>query len=411
MKILWLCANFLHPTTKGGQIRTLGILRQLSRRHEVHYVAYEDPEHPEAAPRAVEYSCRAYAFRHAVVDKRSPRFIAQLAAGMFSPVPLAIRRYTAPALKTFVEDLAARERFDRVVIDFLTMAGACPDLGSSVLFQHNVETMIWRRRAERSRAPFRKMYLRLQAGRMYRYERDICRKVRHVIAVSELDAGLMRDMFGISHVSAVPTGVDIEYFDRPAGGASAPSADLVFVGSMDWLPNVDGIGWFVQQVLPHIRRRRPDCRVAIVGRIPPPGIVDLGRRDPGIIVTGTVPDIRPYLWGGTVSIVPLRIGGGTRLKIYEAMAAGIPVVSTRIGAEGLDVHPPDDIRIAGEPAEFAAQCLELLESATAREAVAARAREMVRANFSWETVAAQFADLLERCGEQRAVEAGTAAAR
>ncbi len=210
-----------------------------------------------------------------------------------------------------------------------------------------------------------------------------------------------------ARVAVVDNGVDIEYFERPDGMCAA-SADLVFVGSMDWLPNVDGIGWFVEQVLPHIRRRRPECRIAVVGRTPPPGIVDLGRKDPGILITGTVPDIRPYLWGGAVSIVPLRIGGGTRLKIYEAMAARIPVVSTRIGAEGLDVHPPDDIRIADEAAEFAGQCLELLESPAAREAVAARAREMVAANFSWETVAAQFADLLESCGERRtaAFEAG-----
>ena len=148
MKLLWISPNFLHPTTKGGQIRTLGILSRLSREHEIHYVAFEDPKNPEGPARAGEYSYRAYPFPHALVDKRSPRFAAELAAGLFSPLPLAIRRFRSAPLAHFLEDLIERERFDRVVADFLVMAASCPDPGRAFLFQHNVETMIWRRHAE-----------------------------------------------------------------------------------------------------------------------------------------------------------------------------------------------------------------------------------------------------------------------
>jgi glycosyltransferase involved in cell wall biosynthesis len=132
-----------------------------------------------------------------------------------------------------------------------------------------------------------------------------------------------------------------------------------------------------------------------VGRTPPPKIADLPKGDPRIRVTGTVPDIRPYLWESAVSIVPLRIGGGTRLKIYEAMAAKTAVVSTTVGAEGLTIHPPDDIRIADNPQDFADCCLELLVDASERCRVAAAAWEMVNANFSWEQVARCFEKVLE----------------
>lgn len=393
MKILWTGPSFMHPTTKGGQIRTLGILQRLSRWHEIHYVAYEDPAHPEGPARAAEYSFRAYPLRHRVADKRSIRFAAEIAVGLFSRVPLAIRRFHSPGLRPFLEKLVAREAFDRVVADFLVMAESCPDPARSVLFQHNVETMIWRRRAQYAGDPLRKLYFRLQADRMFAYERQACRAAGRIIAVSAVDAGLMRTMFGAERVSEIPTGVDLDYFARPASVDRV--ADLVFIGSMDWLPNVDGVGYFVREVLPLIRRRRPDCTLAIVGRTPPPEIADLGRKDSGVRVTGTVPDVRPYLWGSAISVVPLRIGGGTRLKIYEAMAAGVPVVSTTVGAEGLEVHPPEDIRIADSAADFAESCLELLADEDQSQRIASRAREMVARQFSWEQVARRFAEVLE----------------
>jgi sugar transferase (PEP-CTERM/EpsH1 system associated) len=406
MKVLWAGPNFLHPATKGGQIRTLGILRRLSRRHEVHYVAFEDPAHPDAVRSASEYCARAYPIRHAVADKRSVQFAVEAGSALFSRVPLAVGRFRSPALRRKVEELLEREQFDRLVVDFLAMAPSCPDLGRSVLFQHNVETMIWRRRAAHARDPLQRFYFGLQARRMFEYECAVCRAAGHIVAVSKTDAELMRSMFGAGNVTEVPTGVDLDYFARPA--PNPPIAGLVFVGSMDWLPNVDGVTYFVREILPLIRRRRPECRFAVVGRTPPESILRLGRTIPGVLVTGTVKDVRPYMWGASVSVVPLRIGGGTRLKIYEAMAAGLPVVSTTVGAEGLNVHPPDDIRIADDPREFAANCLELLEDEGRSRQQAARARDMVAASCSWERIAELFGRVLE--GAPGVKEAARAAA-
>ena len=379
MRILWLAPAFLHPTLGGGLIRTLGILRRLSERHEIHYVAFADPTQPEGLGRAGEYSFRAYPFPYPVVQRRSNL------ASLFSRVPENIPTYQSPELAQCAASLLEQMHFDRVVVDFLFMAGSCPHPERSVLFEHNVETIIWRRRLEHARGITEKLRLRHQARRMFAHERAACRAAGSVIAVSAHDAGLIRSMFGIERVSDIPTGVDAEHFAPPA--SSPHVADLVFVGLMDWSANADAVLYFLDRILPHIRRRRPETTFTIVGRNPSPQILDRARSDSRLLVTGTVSDVRPYLWGASASVVPLRIGSGTRIKIYEAMAAGTPVVSTTIGAEGLELNPGQDICIADDPAEFAARCVELLEDGDRRSRMAAAARQLVAERFSWERVA------------------------
>lgn len=393
MKILWVNNIFLHPTTKGGQIRTLEMLRRLHQRHEIHYVAFDDPDHPEGPRRAPEYSAHSHAVRYQIAPKRSFRFLAQLAAGVVSPLPVVVARKRSAEMRRLLSRLIEQERFDCVVCDFLTPSINLPHLERAVLFQHNVESMIWRRYVDNATNPLRRVYFQLQARRLEQYEERVCRQVARVIAVSQTDAETMQKMFGIKNVFPVPTGVDTEYFAPPDPPPSL-TTDLAFVGSMDWLPNVDGIDYFAREVLPIIRKRRPWCSLAIIGRTPPPSIVELARQDPAITVTGTVPDIRPHLWSAAVSIVPLRIGGGTRLKIYESMAAKVPVVSTSIGAEGLEVRHPEHIRLADTAEDFARQCLDLLKNPVEHRRQAGAAYDLVASRFSWERVTRCFEALL-----------------
>jgi len=242
----------------------------------------------------------------------------------------------------------------------------------------------------------RKSYFSLQARRMFAYERRACREAGRVIAVSETDAATIRSEFQAPRADSIPTGVDVAFFTRPPQEPPAQPDSLVFVGSMDWMPNTDGVQWFLTEILPLIHARIPQIQVCVAGRRPSPEIVALARRFPQVTLTGTVPDIRPYLWNAQVSIVPLRIGSGTRLKIYESMAAGAPVVSTSVGAEGLPLSPGEHLLIADTPESFAASCVTLLESAEKRRAMAQRAWELVSARFSWESVAQAFEALLDR---------------
>jgi len=301
-------------------------------------------------------------------------------------------------MKRQIQALLEQQNFDTLVCDFLFPAPNIPDVSRSVLFQHNVESTIWRRHFEQAIDPMKKAYLRLQWHRMQAFERAICRRTGHIVAVSEADRETMRRLFGVERTSSINTGVDIQYFAPPRSAQakeSSISADLIFTGSMDWLPNIDAAQFFAAEVLPYIRKERPSCRVIIAGRRPASAVKELAKQDSGIVVTGTVPDVRPYLWGSTVSIVPLRIGGGTRLKIFEAMAARLPVVSTSVGAEGLPVKNGRHIGIADCPEDFARCCLDLLADAELRQWRADQAWELVSRHFSWNAVTSDFESALE----------------
>lgn len=393
MKILWVKADFLHPTDRGGQIRTLEILKRLHARHEVHYLAYRRPQHPDALGRCGEYCAKAYPVEFDVPERRSLAFAGQLLGNLFSSLPLSVARYKSDGMRDQIAEVLQRENFDSIVCDFPFPAPNFSELKGCVLFQHNVEYMIWQRHVEHAPNPLRKAYFRSQAQRMFNFERDVCRSVRHMIAVSDDDATKFRELYCVDRVSVVPTGVDIDYF-APASKPEA-FADLTFVGSMDWMPNIDAMRYFLSEIFPLIRKQRPATTLGIVGRKPPAEVTSLTERDPLIKVTGTVPDVRPYLWGSTVSIVPLRIGGGTRLKIYEAVAAGLPVVSTTVGAEGLGLADQEEIAIADTPEAFARTCVSLLEDAERRSQMQDAAYRTVAGAYSWDRVTDRFEEILE----------------
>jgi glycosyltransferase involved in cell wall biosynthesis len=330
--------------------------------------------------------------RHTVAEKTSPRFAVDIIKGLFAPTPVAVFRHQSHKMRATVDHLRSDISFDAVVCDFLSSAPHFSDLSGVVLFQHNVEAVIWQRHAGNAATPLHRYYFGMQARRMVEYERTVCKRVKSVIAVSDQDAQTMRDLYGVTRVGVVPTGVDVEFFTPSQ--ESPPTTDLAFIGSMDWMPNVDGVLWFADEVLPRIRQKLPQSSVAVVGRKPAPEITRLAERDPLIRITGTVEDVRPWLWGSKIAVVPLRIGGGTRLKIYEAMAARTPVVSTTIGAEGLGVSHGENILIADSPEALAESCIHLLRDADERRRLSAAAFEHVRTRHSWDTAADAFERLL-----------------
>ena len=309
-------------------------------------------------------------------------------------MPLAVSRYASKKLKQKIDALIAIEHYDSIVCDFLSSAPNVSNLGQCVLFQHNVESTIWQRHVEQNRSRVKNLFFRMQAEKMVAYEGKICRNVKHVIAVSEIDAARMKWMFGIENVTSIPTGVDVEYF--APRGAAVPASDMVFCGSMDWLPNVDAVMYFLNEVLPLIRNRLPGATFTIAGRSPDAKVIRAVQGLAGVSVTGKVEDMRPYLWNSKISVVPIRIGGGTRLKIYECMAAGAPVVSTTVGAEGLNYRDGADIVIADSPRTFAAACVRLLTEDATRRAIAGNALQYAQNALSWEAVSRAFEAILDR---------------
>jgi sugar transferase (PEP-CTERM/EpsH1 system associated) len=394
--ILWLKTELLHPIDKGGKIRTYHLLRGLRRRHRVTYLTLDDGRAaPDAEALAREYCDALIRVPFDPPAKGSASFRADLARNLFSPLPYALARYRSDAMRRGIRAALDDGAVDLLLCDFLTPSVNVPDpIGvPSVLFQHNVEAAIWERRTRVARHPVERWYMREQWRRMRAFERAACRRFSHVLAVSAADEETFRSHYGAPSVSVVETGVDADFF-RP-GAPAPPSAELVFTGSMDWMPNEDGITWFVADILPLVRSAVPDVRLTVVGRSPPPAVRALAGRDSAITVTGTVPDVRPYLERASVFVVPLRVGGGTRLKIYEAMAMERPVVSTRIGAEGLPVRDGEELLLADEPGAFAQAVIRLLQDRHAACVLARRAAERVRREFSWEHVSGELATFLE----------------
>jgi sugar transferase (PEP-CTERM/EpsH1 system associated) len=412
MHILWIKTELLHPVDKGGRIRTYNMLRELKREHRVTYVALDDGKAaPDAAERALEYCHELVRVPFAVVPHRSPRFFLELFGNLFSRLPYAITRWRSPALTRAVEALCAKGDVDVVVCDFLAPSVNVPAHlpAPTVLFQHNVEAVIWERHAQVAGNPLARWYMREQWRRMRRFEQAECRRFDHVVAVSPQDAEAFRRDYGVASVSDVPTGVDTEYF-RPSGAEARQPRDLVFTGSMDWMPNEDAILWFAEAILPLVRARVPDVTLTVVGRNATARLRALGESDPAIRVTGSVPDVRPYIERAALFVVPIRVGGGTRLKIFEAMAMERAVVSTRVGAEGLPVRDGVDGVLRDDPAAFADAVVELLHDPARAAAIGRAAAAMVRASYGWEGVAAQFAAACTGGRRGAEVHAGGAAA-
>ena len=396
MHLLWVKTELLHPIDKGGRIRTYNMLRALKRQHRVTYVTLDNGKAaPDAVARAVEYCHDIIRVPFDEAVRLSPRFWIELLGNVVSPFPYAIAKYKSTALRRAIEQAVRERGIDVVVCDFLAPSQNVPDglPCPVVLFQHNVEAAIWKRHAEVRENPLAKAYFHEQWRRMERFERQECRRFDRVVAVSRADAEEMERKYGIADVADVPTGVDIDYF-RPAGRAPQEPHNLVFTGSMDWLPNEDGITWFVDHVLPRIHEHLPDVTLTIVGRNPPPRIQQLARQDARLRVTGSVPDVRPYIEGAALFVVPLRVGGGTRLKIYEALAMERPLVSTTIGAEGLPLEPGKHIKIGDDPGAFAQAVLTLLNNPAAADRMGRTSADYIREHFGWDAAAEAFSRII-----------------
>ncbi len=397
MHILWLKTELLHPVDKGGKIRTYNMLKELKRNHRITYLTLDDGTADEQARNlASEYCHELVRISHRVRPKFTVGFYAELAQNLASSLPYAIKKYESEGMRHEVAERTQAGNFDVLVCDFLAPAVNLPEPLScpSVLFQHNVEALIWKRHYESQANPVKKAYLYGQWLKMRNFERKACSSFESIVAVSREDRELMQKDYHVKSVFEVPTGVDTDFF-RPNGKEQTKPNSLVFTGSMDWLPNEDAIRYFTEQIMPRIKKQIPDITLTVVGRDPYPGLRELSKRDPAVIVTGRVDDVRPYMERAAVYIVPLRIGGGTRLKIFEAMAMEKAVVSTTIGAEGLPVRDGVELLLADTPEEFARAVVRLLDQQGLATELGQRAAARVRKEFGWDKVAESFARVCE----------------
>lgn len=395
MKILWVKPGKLLPLDTGGKLRTYNILRHLAASHKLTYLSYYIGKKDDAYEREVQKELPGTVA--VATGKDAPegaqRHIDYL-LHLSSPAPYAVSQFVDSQVKKLLLEWIPQRHFDVAVCDFLSSTLNFPNRleTPTALFQHNVESILWKRKAEVETNWLERAVFQLEYSKMKRFEPEQARRFHHVIAVSEADREAMSTMVDPSHISVVPTGVDLrKYRYDPESRPSGPL--VVFTGSMDWQPNIDGVEYFCNEIWPTVLAKVPDARFRIVGRDPHARVRSLASSS--VEVTGTVPSIVDHLRAAAVFVVPLRIGGGTRIKIYEGMAMGKATVSTTVGAEGLDVHHGCDVMLEDSPAAFAEAIVTFLTNEEIRRRYEAAAAATA-GKYDWSVITRRFVEVLEK---------------
>lgn len=424
MRLLLLTPQLPYPPRQGAAMRNYNIARLLSSEAEVSLLSFpSDYECPEALPRLRE-SCARVEVAPRPHRRRSDR----LATLLFRATPDLATRLASVEFARMLSELLSTDSFDLVQVEGLELAGyVLPVLQRQVrrrvapggwtavsgplfvLDEHNAEYLLQRRAFETtSSSPLPALYSLVQWRKLRLYERNACRLFDGVATVAESDRVALLGLDPLLNVRVIPNGVDVEYFHRDwrQGALTLAPPDLppgplvVFTGSMDFRPNVDAVTWFAQKVWPIVRQSAPEAEFYVVGRNPVPAVRKLARLS-GITVTGGVPDVRPYLERAKAFVVPMRMGGGVRLKVLEAMSMSRPVVSTSMGLSGIDFEPGKHALLADDPGDFASAVCRLLEDSDLGARMGTEAAGFVRARYDWRMIVPEFLRLYEDLGVRR----------
>ncbi len=396
MRVLQLSARNIWPLNTGAKLREFYLAREVARVARVTYAGFwNDNERPEEPCPALEQLPGVE--RIVMVPKArcyTPWNVVRGLAG----TPVTILNYTTRPMADALRGLLSARPFDVAQIEGVHVFAYIPFLRRAgcriVCDWHNIESELLRRYSDHHRRVLRRVYARLTARRLEEYERRLLKACDWHVVPSERERQRLLALVPGADVRVVENGVDAGSFGDSAPLAHSARRRILFAGSMDYHANIDGALWFARNVWPELRRILPGTVFTIAGRRPDPDVRSLADR-PGVEVTGTVEDIRPYYRDAIAAVVPLRVGSGTRLKIPEAMAAGVPVISTALGAEGLDLKPGAEISIARTPDEWAREIRVLLEDERRWAARAEAGRRLARERFDWTITAAPLLDVYQ----------------
>ncbi len=395
-----------YPPDSGKRLRTWNILRRLARRHDLALLCYGDSE--GQAARVVRSAGIDLHTVAPLPELKGWPLYSSLLANLFSSLPFSVSKHDTRRFREHLRRLVRGNQFDLVHCEWTPYAGFAEEFDGvpTMIMAHNIESQIWARRAKHGRTFLERSYFGLQGRRMASFERRAMERADAVATVTDLDQMHVRN-WGIRSPAIVENGVDLDEFSP---SQELPAAlEILCLSSLDWFPNVDGVNYLIDEVMPLIVARMPAVRLRIVGRRPPKRLQRKIARLPWLDFVGEVSDVRPWLARASVVIVPLRIGGGSRIKILEALAMGKPVVSTTIGAEGLAVSDDTHLLLADSPEELASRTIELLMSPELGARLGEQGRKLVQERYGWD----RAADALEAAWfsvcRPRAVEAAPAA--
>ena len=401
LRVLWISHLVPYPPKSGVLARSHHLVRELARYVDLDLVSFIQPtwlelcfgsvdEGLRESREALSAFCRPVAFLP-IESEQAIGGRARLAlTSLISGRPSTVEWLASREARRVLTDLAARTTYDLVHLDTISLAPYRELFPASraSLGHHNIESHMLLRRAELETRPLQRWFYGQEGRSLLRYERSAIARFDTHITCSTLDSDRLREVAPHPSVVDIPNGVDIDYF-QPIQPAAVPNS-LVFAGTMDWYPNVDAMTFMLKEVWPLLKAARPDVTFGIVGRNPPAWMAEMARQDPGIRVYGYVDDVRPYLAGASLYVCPIRDGGGTKLKILDALAMARCIVAHPTACEGIAVVDGQTAVLAAEAPAMAASILALLDDPARAAAIGQRGRELAEARYSFRMIGQQL---------------------
>ena len=391
MRVLHFAPRVCWPLDTGAKLRNYHLARVLSEKADVSLLAFTDAE--QSLGELEKF------YEQVIAVPRDPGYtLSKIIRGTLGSTPLPVLNYTTDSMKRAIESILRDRDFDIVQIESIHLMTYLPIITRSrqpplmICDWHNIESELMSRYSEREPNILKRAYAGKTARLMSEFERRAMHEFDAHIAVSKRDAQKLRSLNSDARVFVIENGVDTAYYEEATvsgGNAAGKPNRIVFVGSMDYHANIDGAVSFARDVWPGLHGRHPEMIFTIVGRDPAPEVRAL-TTNPGIEVTGTVDDVRPFYREALAAVVPLKVGGGSRLKILEAMAAGVPVVSTTLGAEGLDLNDGENIVIADTNEQLAEALDKVIKSEELRQRISEAGHALVSERCDWSRLGANL---------------------
>jgi sugar transferase (PEP-CTERM/EpsH1 system associated) len=392
MNILYLCHRIPYPPNKGDKIRSYHQIKFLSQHHSIYLACLiDDPDDWQYVDPLRSICCIV----EAVERKRFQKWW-RIGKALIGGQPLSLGAFFAPELQKKIQVILEQESIDRIVIFSSPMAEYVKHISSipKIIDFVDMDSEKWRAYAQIKSFPLSSLY-NIEAARLGQYELDVAKICEESLVISQEETHVIRERSNQMVVPTVlPNGVDYEYFSPPSN-VERTSPIIVFTAAMDYFPNVDGALFFCREILPRIHQVIPQVQFLIVGRNPGSALRRIAERMPQVQVTGTVPDVRPYLSAAMVAVAPLRIARGVQNKILEAMAMELPVVGTTPAFQGLRVASEHGMHVADDPGEFADAVVKFLGNPESARACGVSARQFVTSHHDWSTILQGFEQILE----------------
>ena len=392
MNLLWISHNIPYPPKTGVLQRNYNLLREASRLADVYLLAvFKSDILPGdydivAARRELGKLCRHVEIVHLPIEASRAVLYWKALISLVTTDPLSANWVKDPGMRRRLLNLVRTVKFDVVHFDTVSLAAYRDCVGSTpkILNHHNIESHLLRRRIDFEPNSLKRLYYAAEASKLERYERRVCAEFDTNFTVSALDRKRLLDLVPTAKADVIANGVDVDYFQ--SDDTAVVPGNMIMASGMNWFPNRDAALYMCSEIWPLLSARMPDLSWTVVGANPPQQVLDLAVRDPRVVVTGFVDDVRPYLSRAEIYLCPMRDGGGTRVKILDALSMSKAIVSTTMGCEGIDVTPDLDVLLADTPEAFVRQISRLRSDARLRQTMSHAARKLAVEKYSWPVI-------------------------